>query len=74
MGYVLSITKNPEVLRYMTITTTALAAKLARDAIEYVKQTEGLGFIDSLKFLAQKYSIDAPELEESQKHKFQKNP
>ena len=24
------------------------------DAIEYVKQTEGLGFIDSLKFLAQK--------------------
>ncbi len=43
------------------------------DAIEYIKQTEGLGFIDSLKFLAQKYSIDAPELEESQKHKFQKN-
>ena len=43
------------------------------DAIEYVKQTEGLGFIDSLKFLANKYSIDAPELEESQKHKFQKN-
>ena len=43
------------------------------DAIEYVRQTEGLGYIDSLKYLAQKYTIDVPELEESQKHKFQKN-
>ena len=43
------------------------------DAIEYIRQTEGPGYIDSLKFLAQKYSIDAPELEESQKQKFQKN-
>jgi DNA primase len=35
------------------------------DAITFVRKTRELSFIDSLKFLASKYGIEAPELEES---------
>ncbi len=37
------------------------------DCIEYVKQTQGLGFVPTLKYLSEKYSIALPELENSQK-------
>lgn len=37
------------------------------DAIEYVRHTQGLSFIETLKYLAEKYSIEAPELEDSKK-------
>ena len=33
------------------------------DAIDYIRQTEGLGFVETLKFLAEKYSVEVPELE-----------
>ncbi len=33
------------------------------DAISYVQHTQGLGFIESLKWLAAKFSIEAPELD-----------
>lgn len=35
------------------------------DAIEYVRKTRGLGFIESLKFLADKFGVNAPELEQN---------
>lgn len=37
------------------------------DAIEYVRHTQGLNFIEALKYLAEKYSIDVPELDDSRK-------
>ena len=37
------------------------------DAIEYVRHVQGLNFIEALKYLAEKYSVDAPELEDSRK-------
>ncbi|SME95329.1 DNA primase [Pseudobacteriovorax antillogorgiicola] len=37
------------------------------DAIEYVRHTQGLSFIEALKYLAEKYGIEAPELEDSRK-------
>ncbi len=33
------------------------------DAIDFVRKKRGLGFIEALKFLAEKFSVDAPELE-----------
>lgn len=33
------------------------------DAISFVRETQGLGFIDSLRYLAGRYGIDAPELD-----------
>lgn len=49
--------------------------KASGDAITYVRQTQGLGYIDSLKWLAKKYGIEAPELEGSKRDKqnWQKN-
>jgi DNA primase len=35
------------------------------DAIEFVRQSQGLSFIETLKYLAGKYGIEAPELERS---------
>ncbi len=35
------------------------------DAITFVRKTREMSFIDSLKYLASKYGIEAPELEES---------
>jgi DNA primase len=32
------------------------------DAIDYIRKTKSLGFIDALKFLAEAFSIEAPEL------------
>lgn len=39
--------------------------KAKGDIIDFVRQTRGMGFIDALKFLTQKYGIEAPELESS---------
>ncbi|RZA18629.1 MAG: DNA primase, partial [Proteobacteria bacterium] len=33
------------------------------DAIKYVRETQGLTYIETLKYLAEKYGVDAPELE-----------
>jgi DNA primase len=35
------------------------------DAISYVQHEQGLGFIDALKWLGNKFGVDAPELERS---------
>ena len=35
------------------------------DAIDYVRHDQGLSFMESLRYLAQKYNIEAPELEQS---------
>lgn len=35
------------------------------DAITFIRKTREMSFIDSLKFLASKYGVEAPELEES---------
>lgn len=35
------------------------------DAIDYIRKTMGLSFMETLRFLAQKYGVDAPELERS---------
>lgn len=43
------------------------------DAISFVRQTKELSFIESLRFLAGKYGIDAPELEESAKYQQRRN-
>ena len=37
------------------------------DAINYVRQTQGLSFMEALRYLAQKYSIEASELEDTKK-------
>jgi DNA primase len=37
------------------------------DAIDFVRHQKGLGFIESLKYLAEKYQIAAPELERPSK-------
>jgi DNA primase len=33
------------------------------DAIKYVRETQGLTYIETLKYLSEKYGVDAPELE-----------
>ena len=33
------------------------------DAIKYVRETQGLTFMEALKFLSEKYGVEAPELE-----------
>lgn len=35
------------------------------DAISFVRQKQGLGYVDALRHLAAKYGVEAPELEES---------
>ncbi|NDE16599.1 DNA primase [bacterium] len=39
--------------------------KAKGDIIDFVRQTRGMGFIEALKYLTQKYGIEAPELESS---------
>lgn len=39
--------------------------KAKGDIIDFVRQTKGMGFIEALKYLTQKYGIEAPELESS---------
>ncbi len=39
--------------------------KAKGDIIDFVRQTRGMGFIDALKFLCEKYGVEAPELESS---------
>jgi DNA primase len=41
--------------------------KASGDAISFVRETQGLGFIDALKFLADKFGIDAKELSQGAK-------
>lgn len=36
------------------------------DAIDFVRQQHGLGFMEALRYLAEKYNIDAPELARNQ--------
>ena len=38
------------------------------DAISFVRQTKEMSFMDSMRYLAAKYGIDAPELEESARY------
>ena len=38
------------------------------DAIEYIRKTRGMGFMETLKYLAEKYGIDVPELENSKRN------
>ena len=35
------------------------------DAIDFVRETQGLGFVDALRYLAGKYGIEVPELDAS---------
>lgn len=42
------------------------------DAIDFVRKTTGIGFIEALKNLAQKFGVEAPELEESDFRKKQR--
>jgi len=46
--------------------------KASGDAIDFIRKTAGLGFIDALKNLAQKFGIEAPELQESDFRKKQR--
>lgn len=39
--------------------------KMGGDAIEYVRKTEGLSYPEALRYLAGKYSVEAPELDEA---------
>jgi DNA primase len=39
--------------------------KAAGDAIEYVRKTEGISYPEALRYLAGKYGIEAPELDEA---------
>ena len=39
--------------------------KVNGDAIDFVRHVVGLGFIDALKYLSEKFSVEAPELEQS---------
>jgi len=39
------------------------------DAIDFIRKQNGLGFIPALKFLAEKYGVDAPELNQSDQEK-----
>lgn len=41
------------------------------DAIDFVRQQNGLSFIESLRYLAEKYGIEIPEMEQSQKERQQ---
>lgn len=36
------------------------------DAIDYVRHQMGLGFLDALRYLAEKYGVEVPELEQNQ--------
>jgi len=38
------------------------------DAISFVRQTKELGFVETLRYLANKYGVDAPELDENAKY------
>ncbi|MHA0112088.1 CHC2 zinc finger domain-containing protein, partial [Klebsiella pneumoniae] len=40
--------------------------KKSGDAIDFVRATEGLGFVDAMRFLASKLAIEIPELEAAQ--------
>lgn len=40
--------------------------KASGDAIDYIRKVHGLGFIEALKYLAQKFSVDASELDQNQ--------
>ena len=39
--------------------------KAGGDAIEFVRKTQGLGFVEALRFLAGRYNIEATELDEA---------
>lgn len=43
------------------------------DAITFVRKTRDLSFVDSLKFLAGKYGVEAPELEENARYQQRRN-
>ena len=43
------------------------------DAITFVRKTREMSFIESLRFLANKYSIEAPELEENARYQQRRN-
>ena len=38
--------------------------KAAGDAIEFIRKTQGFGYIEALRYLAKKFGIEAPELDE----------
>lgn len=42
------------------------------DAITFVREQQGLNFIETLRYLAEKYSVDAPELEKPQHDRLQR--
>src|SRR5438045_2362661 len=39
--------------------------KASGDAIEFVRRTQGLSYVETLRFLAGKYAIEAPELDQA---------
>ena len=41
------------------------------DAITYVRQQQGLSFVEALRFLAEKYQVAAPELDRSRQQNLQ---
>ncbi len=38
------------------------------DAIEFVRKTRGMGFVETLKYLAEKFNVDVPELSENSQY------
>ena len=46
--------------------------KASGDAIDFIRKTSGIGFIEALKSLSQKFGVEAPELEESDFRKKQR--
>ena len=43
--------------------------KKSGDAISFVRETQGMGFIEAIKWLASKYGVDLPELDDSSNYK-----
>ena len=43
--------------------------KKSGDAISFVRETQGMGFVEAIKWLASKYGVDLPELEETSNYK-----
>ena len=43
--------------------------KKSGDAISFVRETQGMGFVEAIRWLASKYGVDLPELEDSSNYK-----
>jgi DNA primase len=57
--------KTPSFYVYPNNRYFCYGCKASGDAIEFVRKTQGLGFIEALRYLAGRYNIDAHELDET---------